>query len=148
MMGSGALSRLSRANLPELILVAEAQLVLLRCQLQKMLRPVGSLVRADQEPEQPGDSSRVREASEIGWAVTRAARFGVFRPQCLVRSLAIQRMLRRRGIVGSELRIGIRLEKKGMVAHAWVELCGAVIGDSTQNVSTFTPAPNLRMVQL
>ncbi len=148
MSETGALSRLARANLPELVLVAEAQLVLLRCQLEKLLRPVGSLVRADVEPKQVGDSSKIREASQVGWAVTRAARYGVFRPQCLVRSLAIQRMLKRRGIAGSELRIGIRLENNRMLAHAWVELCGAVIGDSAQNVSTFTPAPNLRMVQL
>lgn len=144
----GRLRRLLRANLAELILVAEAQVVLVRCQLAKAVQPVGSLVGADVKGPEDGDPASVRAASEVGWAVTRAARFGLFRPQCLVRSLAIQRMLKRRHIAGSQLRIGVRIADGRMVAHAWVELCGAVIGDSAQNVSSFTPAPNLRMVQL
>ena len=49
-----------------------------------------------------------------------AARFGPYRPGCLVRSLALQRLLRRSGIE-SRLRIGIRKQDATLDAHAWVE---------------------------
>lgn len=109
--------------------------------------PIGSA------PEKPTLSreelgSQLRKAALVGWAVTRAAKFGLIRSQCLVRSLAIQRMLSRRGIRNSELRIGVRVEEGKLLAHAWVELYGAVVGDSLSYVRSFESTRNLSMVQL
>lgn len=131
----------------EALTLAEAQLTLLACQAAKWRRPIGSLVgNACTASEEPGPD--LAEAIRVGWAVSRAARYGFFRPRCLVQALAIQRMLRRRGLNPGELRIGVRLADGRMVAHAWVELGEEIIGDVPQHVRSFTPAPDLRLVEL
>lgn len=145
---AGWLWRLRRTTVADLRLIGEAQAALLGCQLAKWRRPVGRFVTGAPRPAPAGDARDLRAAALVGWAVTRAARYGVFRPRCLVRSLAVQRMLRRRGIHSSELRIGVRMEGGALLAHAWVELDGVVIGDSLQHVRAFSPAPDLRLVEL
>ena len=140
---------LSRVTALELRLLAEAQLVLISCQLAKWQRPIGRLIAPDSKAAAGGTDGSDREmARSVAWAVTRAAKYGVFRPQCLVRSLAIQRMLRRRGVVTGSLNIGVRMQEGSFEAHAWVELDGAVVGDSLQHVQTFTKVTDLRMVEL
>lgn len=47
---------------------------------------------------------------------------------CLPRSLALQALLRRSGMV-AELRIGVRQEDGSLMAHAWVEHAGAPLGE-------------------
>ena len=71
-------------------------------------------------------------------AVHRAARYGLFRPRCLTRALALQRLLARRGWPAS-LHVGVRRDRGALLAHAWVELDGAVLGDSPEHVATFVP---------
>ena len=128
-----------------------AQFELLRCQLMCVLRPIGRLVAADQDhlaaPPQVGVEAQ-RLASSIGVAVMRAARYGVFRPSCLVRALAVRALLRSHDIHGSELRLGVRLEDGSLLAHAWVELHGSVIGDSPRQIRGLIPAVRLRLVEL
>lgn len=141
--------KLSRLTASELRLLAEAQMVLTTCQLAKWWRPIGRLVGWNAAaPDHGGKKVDWAVVQLVAWAVTRAARHGVFRPQCLVRSMAIQRMLRRRGIVRGSLHIGARTVDGAFQAHAWVELDGAVIGDSLQHVRTFTKVTDLRMVEL
>ena len=48
---------------------------------------------------------------------------------CLRRSLSLQKMLARRGIV-TELKIGVRKEKGVFDAHAWLEYQGEPLGES------------------
>ncbi|MFO7260512.1 MAG: lasso peptide biosynthesis B2 protein [bacterium] len=143
------LRRLRGLTLREVRLLAEAQVVLLACQYERWRRPVGELLgRAEPEPERRAPSREDRRIAEaVAWAVTRAARYGVFRPQCLVRSMAIQRMLRRRGITASRINVGVRRRNGEFEAHAWIELDGVVIGDSRQHVQTFTRLPDLRLVE-
>ena len=142
------LHRIRRITLGEIWLIAEAQLALLRCEFVRWRRPVGQLLGIGPTPAmQETSASAARTAVRISWAVTRAARYGVFRPQCLVRALAVQTMLQRRGIESSQLRIGVRLQKREFQAHAWVELNGLVLGDTVQHIQTFTPATDLRLVQ-
>lgn len=143
------LHRIRQVTLAEVGLAAEAQLVLLYCQFVRWRRPVGQLLGIEAmhavRKASPNDAPI---AFGTSLAVTRATRFGVFRPQCLVRALAIQKMLQRRGIQGSELRIGVRLQERVFQAHAWVELSGLVLGDTAQHIQTFRPATDLRLVQL
>lgn len=80
------------------------------------------------------DAESLRDAR----AVTIAARYGVFRPLCLTRSIALQSMLRRRGIQAT-VRVGARRKGGRLEAHAWVELEGAVLGDSPEHVAGFAP---------
>lgn len=140
--------RWSGVTFREIAALAEAQAVLLSCQLAKWRRPLGGLIEWGAEDGGSEDRLDGREIEAVCWAVTRAARYGVFRPQCLVRSLAIQRMLRRRGIPAGSMRIGVRMRNGSFQAHAWVELRGAVLGDSPAHVRSFTQVTDLRLVEL
>ncbi len=152
-MGSAVASwqaRLRGLSLTEIGLLLEAQRELLACQIAKWRRPVGELLDWNEvtgEQDVPTAPS-VQALRSVGWAVTRAASYGVFRPKCLVRSLAIQRMLRRRGVAGSTIRIGVRLCNGEFNAHAWVEVGGLVIGDSRTHVDSFTRITDHRLVEL
>ncbi|HEX7089118.1 MAG TPA: lasso peptide biosynthesis B2 protein [Longimicrobiales bacterium] len=150
MIGSAGvwLRRARRITARDVRLLAEAQYFLLACQFERWRRPLGELFRrAGPEPTRPGASrADWRAARSVAWAVTRAAAYGIFRPHCLVRSMAIQRMLRRRGITSANLNIGVRTRGGAFEAHAWVELDGVVIGDSREHVQTFTRVMDLRVV--
>jgi hypothetical protein len=94
---------------------------------------------APESSVRPDDATA--RATELALAVGRAAAHGIVRPQCLVRSIALRNLLSERGIPGSVIRVGVRRDAGGgpFVAHAWVELNGAVIGDDLAHVSRFTP---------
>lgn len=149
-MVSGWGARWRGLTLTDVLLLLEAQRDLLSCQIAKWRRPVGELLDWDSSPNDTVVSVRVgaHTIQSVGWAITRASRYGVFRPQCLVRSLAIQRMLVRRGITETTIRIGVRLRDGEFSAHAWVELDGMVIGDSRAHVESFTRITDHRLVGL
>jgi hypothetical protein len=92
----------------------------------------------------PGPSP---EVERVVRAVDRAARLGVFRPSCLVRSLALARLLTRRGVAGSRIRIGVRRGAAELDAHAWVELGGRVVGDDPRHTARFTPITTVAPVE-
>jgi hypothetical protein len=132
--------RLRNITASELRLIAEAQVTLLSCELERRWRPAGQLLGVESTTAVAGPIELdAREATSVGWAVTRAARYGVFRPQCLVRALAIQKMLQRRGIQSGELRIGVRKLRGVFQAHAWVELHGRILGDTRDHIQSYTP---------
>ena len=85
-------------------------------------------------------------AHAIGDAVRRAAKYGIFRPACLVQAIAIQRLLTADGIQGAIIRVGVKQANQGMEAHAWVELEGDVIGDSLAHVREFAPLNELSVL--
>jgi hypothetical protein len=104
--------------------VAEAQLTLLRAELRRRIRAAGALVQPAPSRENPAAvSDEEREAyRRFSLAVDRAARHGVFRPQCLCSALALSGMLAVRGFRAHHIRIGVRKDEMGFTAHAWVEL--------------------------
>ncbi|HET8918079.1 MAG TPA: lasso peptide biosynthesis B2 protein [Xanthobacteraceae bacterium] len=66
-------------------------------------------------------------AKEVGWAVTRAARYMPFRAVCLPQAMAAHRMLARRG-VASVMHIGAgRGETNPLNAHAWLDAAGVEV---------------------
>ena len=83
-----------------------------------------------------------RTAPEPAWiaeaerAVATAAALFPGRAECLERSLLLHWLLRRRG-VPCEMRLGVQLHP--FLAHAWVELDGAVLNDVAEHVAQFTP---------
>ena len=85
-------------------------------------------------------------AHALGAAVRRVAKYGVFRPACLVRAIALRRTLDADGIRGAIIRVGVKQSEEGMVAHAWVELDGDVIGDSVAHVREYSPLNELSVV--
>src|SRR5947207_3055077 len=80
-------------------------------------------------------------------AVERAADYGVFRANCLIRAVALQRLLEARGFPGSAVRVGARVERGHFTAHAWVEYAGHVLGDRDWHVQRFTPFAPIEVKQ-
>lgn len=128
---------------------------LIAAQLLVATRPTGRLVSSETPPvgAAPADPTAPAEpftldprAARLALAVSRAADYGVFHPLCLVRAVAINRMLERRGVRGSRIRIGVRVRGGRFLAHAWVEYGGSVIGDSEAHVDSFAELTDVRLL--
>lgn len=137
-----ALRSLRRASFTELKAIALGQLALLRAQRSLRSVPVGGLV-------DPGSADAVtslelddlRRARLIAQGVMRASRRGVFRPTCLVRAMAISQRLEAEGVKGAAVRVGVARQDGKFAAHAWVELCGEILGDDEAHVSGYQAIP-------
>lgn len=151
----------------------QAQVALLRALARVRTQPVGTLVSpshgraiSSSAPDlsisrQPSSAvernSRRASIQRLELAIARAARRGLFRPSCLVRSLALADLLARHGVAGAEIRVGVRHPGERMTApgtsgaqleaHAWVELDGTVLGDDYRRAHSFTPLGGVRVVQ-
>lgn len=130
--------------------VVRAQVDLLIARFLLWRRPIGKLVVCSDAGTSPALLTRDTrlEAERIALAIDRAARLGLFRPSCLVRALALHRSLERRGIVGSIVRIGVRRSADALLAHAWVEHDGVVLGDTPAMVGNFTVLTQARLAEL
>lgn len=129
------LGALTRAEWLEL---CRAQLALIAAQLAVWTRPQGELVsRSDRTLSGTGRVGADARAVRLGVAVHRAASYGVFRPRCLVRALALVRLLDAAGIQGGRLRIGVRRDGSRLLAHAWVEHGSLVLADRREHVRGF-----------
>lgn len=76
------------------------------------------------------------EASALGVAVNRAANHVFGLANCLTRSLLLRWLLRRFG-TASDLRIGVRMEGRELLAHAWVEIDGIPLNDRPEVVARY-----------
>jgi Transglutaminase-like superfamily len=74
------------------------------------------------------DSAVLAAARFVARFEQAAARHLPVRTSCLERSLVLCWLLARRGI-GARLRLGARQNQGRFEAHAWVEVCGAVLDD-------------------
>ena len=143
------LARLRRVRPWMIAELANGQWALLDAQLRLWTRPTGALVRAHPGGPLPAathaaDVARLAAAAErASRSVSRASRYGLFRPSCLVRSLALARLLEREGVPGSLIRVGVRRIAGTLDAHAWIELDGRVIGDDPRRTRAFTPLGTL-----
>jgi hypothetical protein len=141
------LRRVATLSPRECVELAHAQLELIAAQLRVSTRSVGDLIVAETSGSLPSPTTPIDSRAErFALAVGRAARYGVFRPRCLVRAIATNRMLERRGIHGSRIRIGVRTRDGNFLAHAWVEYGGRVIGDSDAHVASFTELTDVRLL--
>ena len=82
------------------------------------------------------------EIVRIATLVNIAARLAFIPATCLTRSLLLRWMLQRRGIA-SQLRIGVRMNKGNLDAHAWVEYAGLPINDRPNVGEQFAPFAEL-----
>jgi hypothetical protein len=100
-------------------------------------RTVGLLgVSGDRETDDPVAAAQLREAERLGAMVERVAARLPWRPTCLRQAIAVQRMLRRRGIP-SRLHLGVTNPTEG-AAHAWVTVGGQpVVGG--RGIERFVP---------
>ncbi|MEW5828586.1 MAG: lasso peptide biosynthesis B2 protein [Chloroflexota bacterium] len=108
-----------------------ASLASSRMKIETLAAPPASL--PDESPLRP---EKIVLAQRTGRLLGLAAR-GHFLPMtCLVRALALYRLLERRGIP-SRLRIGAARAGGGMRAHAWVEVEGRAVGESAGATERF-----------
>lgn len=153
----------------------QAQLALLRALVRVRTRPVGALVATGAPRTAGGGDHQAREdgrepaavpgseraarrqlLQRLELALARAGRRGLFRPSCLVRSLALAELLERHGVRGAEIRIGVRPRPLAggeprppapLEAHAWVELDGQILGEDARSARRFTPLGGLRAAE-
>ncbi|MFC1688477.1 lasso peptide biosynthesis B2 protein [Pseudomonadota bacterium] len=84
------------------------------------------------DPTRPSDlppEEAMAQALQIARAVDLTAMYGLYRANCLKRSLVLCRFLRGR-CINCDLRIGADLSRGELFAHAWVEHAGIVLNDS------------------
>lgn len=125
--------------------LVRAQVALLTAEWRLRRAPLGRLAtrEADTGSATLGDHER---AMALSTAVRRVARRGLFRPYCLVQSLALRSLLEREGIRGSSIRIGVRRGAGVFQAHAWVRWGQVILGDDETYVATFTEVDDLRVL--
>ncbi len=118
-----------RALLVEAALwLALARLALIVVPFPWLARRLGTFAPPSAAPAggNPPDE-HVALAREIGWAVTRAARYVPFKAVCLPQAMAARVMLKRRGI-SSVLHFGAAKGKeKPFDAHAWLDAAGVEV---------------------
>jgi hypothetical protein len=106
-----------------------ARLALRKLALDEVRRQWGSSPEpSDRNPE----NWELRQALYLGQTTTRIANRLPFKTTCLVQSVALVAMLRRRNIP-AHLRFGVRMDLENthqVDAHSWVECGGNVILDS------------------
>lgn len=134
---AAVLRRIQRLTLEEIRAAAVAQAYLVRAWWYLRTARRGGLVAAEAPPLRPATAAALREAERIGLAVDRAARYGLIRTTCLVRSVAMRRMLERAGIGEAALRVGVRRGAGGFGAHAWVEVGGRPLGNDGVRAHAF-----------
>lgn len=139
-------SAIRDARWPELKDVIEAQFALVRAQGVLMMQPRGAFSVAPELADAESATADERLLSErLARAVLRAARYGVFRPRCLARAIALSRLMSAHGITGHAIRIGVSRDGGKFVAHAWVERGTLVFGDSVVHTRGFAPLTNVRI---
>lgn len=128
-----------------------AQVALLRARRRLATAPVGELTARRGGAHavstlRPTSASQAGRAQALADAVRWTATHGLFRPYCLVRSLALQDLLRAEGIDGSEIRVGVRRDGGRLQAHAWVIWNGELLGDDQAHVSGFTEVDDITVL--
>lgn len=103
-------------------------------------RPRGALLAVvhsgDAAARPPLDEAQIERMLT---AVDRVSRLGLFTPTCLVRAIALESLVRRYAAGTAVVRVGVLRNLQELLAHAWVELDGRVIGDDPAFVKQFTP---------
>lgn len=102
--------------------------VALRVAPRKVLRGVLT-------PRQDGE---VVDAAAVVRIFNRVAARHPLSHHCMHRSLALQRVLARRGIAAA-LRIGLGRKPNLFPGHAWLEIGGVVVNDDPEHVARYTP---------
>jgi hypothetical protein len=126
---------------PQRRLLLEAALVLAAVRLGLLLLAFRTLRRLLARFAQPGDPTRSNPA-QVAWAVNLSSRW-VPCSTCLVRALAAQLLLARRGY-SSRLHIGAAGDLERFRSHAWLECQGQILvgdGDLEDYIGVVTLEP-------
>ena len=137
-----ALSALSRLSPAEWVVLVQAlvaipivTLMLKRRGLQQTQRLLTRVSRRAPHPSRGAEAARP-------WSrmVAIAGARGIYRPNCLQRSLVLWTILRRRRF-DPDLRIGVAppTADEGLRFHAWIEVEGVVVNDRPDIAAEFLP---------
>lgn len=108
------------------------------------LRRRGNLVSDEQITDEVSQDGPIDSTIlDLGRAIDRAASFGFIRAECLVRSMALARLMEARGYVGAIVRVGVSRDSEKLLAHAWVEYNGTIVGDDEEKISKFNQLPGI-----
>jgi hypothetical protein len=133
------------ADLRGLVALRPADVALTAEALRELLRARGErdgpeLRGALAQRPAPRPGAARDDPLRVARSVRRAGRLFPGGGNCLVQSLALDRMLRQRGHA-TELRIGVRRENGALAAHAWVEHHGrALLEAGLEQFSTLSEA--------
>jgi hypothetical protein len=135
-----ALSRLQRSLLHEAIVLLPLYALLVRIfGVRRWVSGHGDASGTSSEAASvAGHPGALDYATEAARMVAAAARHSPFGASCLNQSIALQHMLRRRGIE-TELRIGARKSDGRLKAHAWLELMDRPLNQAEDVRGLFTP---------
>lgn len=142
------IGKLIRLRPREWVDLLRAQAALLVAQVVVWTRPHGRLVSRNPVPPAPAQAHAhaAPRAEALARAIHRAAHYGLTRPACLVRAIALRRMLTSSGF-DAVVRVGVRQRNGRLDAHAWVELDGAVLGDHESHTESFTELSDLHIAE-
>jgi hypothetical protein len=117
-------------------LVREAALLLLRARMSAAIVPFSAL-RTSLGARRSKHALSSHSTERIVWSVTAVARRVPFRTTCLIDALAVDAMLRRRG-VASDIRFGVKPpDGHVLAAHAWVEVEGKVVYGAISDLARY-----------
>ncbi len=139
------LGKLRRLRLSEYLDLFPAFWALLAARVLVSSRPIGTLVTARSQSN-GADVGVSEEALRWSRALHRAATYGPYRAKCLVRSIALKRMLDARDIRGARVCVGVRQSGGKFAAHAWVDLAGRILGDEEAGVQAFEQLNDVHLV--
>lgn len=134
-----------------------AQLALVRAAWDVRRRRTGRLLSMDAEEATgeerslpssntvKGGEDDLSDARRIGESVRVVARRGLGRPRCLVKALAVKRLLDDEGLEDARVRVGVKEDPPDIRAHAWVEFRGHVVGEFEENVEGYADLPGLHV---
>lgn len=120
--------------LRDLAVAAESFLLLAWVRVALRVAP-RRLLRGVLAPRRGGAAA---DAVAVARIFSRVAARHPLNHHCMHRSLALQRVLARRGIA-AELRIGLGRKPNLFPGHAWLEIDGVVVNDDPQVVSRYAP---------
>ena len=111
------------------LLFAEATLMLAGTSAAIKLVPFRGIMRAISGASKKSGDGGGRDGERVAetrWAIEAVARKVPWRAVCFQKGLALQMMLRRRGIA-SLLHYGVRQTAEGLSAHVWISVEGEVV---------------------
>lgn len=124
---------------------AALTLVWMRIGLRRRVRQVTRRESDEASRSDPPTPEQLATALDLGRNNQDVARKLPWTPSCLVQSLALRAMLRRRGILAT-IKFGVRKDRDtdGFAAHAWVACGDQVVLDSDveQGYVTFERTSN------
>jgi hypothetical protein len=128
----GQLDNGRRALLAEAVAcLFAARLALIFIPFPRLARRLGSFVPPTDPRAAPAATEttqdQARLAEDVGWAVTRAARYAPFNAVCLPQAMAARAMLERRGVKSVMYFGAAKGTEKPFDGHAWLDAAGVEV---------------------